>query len=111
VGKKEVELDRIISRKMHLVSKLRQQATANPPPAADVADLHVHPKLKAIVAESMWIARETERAGAPTDATTLIHQRISQEDVDFSEEDLVKVAQWLGVGDIPAWFEELASWL
>jgi hypothetical protein len=105
------DFDAELDRRSALLEEARQ-VLPNPPrrpsSLARLETLDIDAGLKARVEEALVLS---DVAGGEVSPSTILHQGISHDEASYSEDDLIKVAQFLGVTDIPAWFEELASWL
>ena len=89
------------------IEEARNEIQGNPPEAIDEVDaLEIDDRLKGMLISSVAIA-----TASGTDASTVFQQEISKSGVKFEEYDLIAAAGYLGIEDVPAWFEELASWL
>lgn len=108
------EVERELIQRHEAQKTASDEVLQNPPRELSIPDidaLQIDAELKKLLKEAVRISNETEQDGAVTDVSTILQQSIAQSELEFTEDDLIIVTQYLGVKDVPTWFEELASWL
>lgn len=101
------EFERDLRDQAAVIEDARDEVQSNPPEAIDEVDaLDIDNRLKGLLVNSIAVAEASK-----SDPSTILQQEISKSGITFEEYGLMVVAEYLGVEDVPAWFEELASWL